>query len=229
MKLMLLALALISGQALAEAFGIDYEARAKAGDSAAQYYLAEALFGQRDYAGAEHWARRAADQGQADGWAVLAELKMLSEDTNGYTQARTLAETAVARGSEKGKVVLGKILANRLSGATDYPTALKLLKEAASDTENDAAVDAQLSLGMMYAAGVGTPQDPQLALHYLRRASALSRTGYAEYWTGIHFLNGIKGFLSPDKPRAIGWFKESCAQGFDSACDELDSLALVKQ
>ncbi|WP_431810091.1 hypothetical protein [Jejubacter sp. L23] len=155
MKSMLLALVLISGMGLAEAFGIDYEARAKAGDSAAQYYLAEALLGQRDYAGAEYWARRAAEQGQADGWAILAELRMRSEDVSGYTQAKALAEKAVANGSDRGKVVLGKVLANTLSGSADYQGALRLLKEAASDMENDAAVDAQLALGMMYAAGVG--------------------------------------------------------------------------
>jgi TPR repeat protein len=65
------------------------------------------------------------------------------------------------------------------------------------------------------------------AQYYLRRASALARTGYAEYWAGIHFLNGIKGFMVPDKTRAIGSLKESCAQGFDSACDELDSPVLA--
>ncbi len=72
----------------------------------------------------------------------------------GGPQARQLAEKAVEAGSKSGEIVLARVLVNRQAGATDVAHAITLLQDAARDSESDAAVDAQMLLGLIYASGV---------------------------------------------------------------------------
>jgi hypothetical protein len=44
---------------------------------------------------------------------------------------------------------------------------------------------------------------------------SLSRTGYAEYWAGMLFRQGEKGFITPNKQKALYWLNLSCTEGFD--------------
>lgn len=202
-----------------------YLKRAQAGDSRAQFYLADTLFSAGEYQQAEDWAAKSAAQGDADALALLAQLKIQNPATADYQQAKSLAEQAVQRGSKTGEVTLARLLVNTQAGKPDYPAAIKLLESASQDLESDSAVDAQMFLGLLYANGVGIPQDDEQATFWFKRSSALSRTGYAEYWAGMLFLNGEKGFIAANKQRALQWLNLSCMEGFDTGCEEFEQIS----
>ena len=48
------------------------------------------------------------------------------------------------------------------------------------------------------------------ASEYFKGSSSLSRTGYAEYWAGMMFQQGEKGFIEPNKQKALHWLNVSC-------------------
>ena len=202
-----------------------YLKQAQAGDSRAQFYLADTLFSAGEYQQAEDWAAKSAAQGDADALALLAQLKIHNPETADYQQAKSLAEQAVQRGSKTGEVTLARLLVNTQAGKPDYPAAIKLLESASQDLESDSAVDAQMFLGLLYANGVGIAQDDEQATFWFKRSSALSRTGYAEYWAGMLFLNGEKGFIAANKQRALQWLNLSCTEGFDTGCEEFERIS----
>jgi len=154
--------------------------------------------------------------------ALLAQIKFKHGD---LTQAKGLAQQATVAGSSPGAVMLARLLVNTRAGQTDYPQALTLLHKAAANTEDDAAVDAQLLLGLIYANGVEVAQDDVQAAQWFKQSSALSRTGYAEYWAGQVFHQGEAGFITPNKQKALYWFNLSCSEGFDTGCEEFDALS----
>ncbi|VGP51187.1 hypothetical protein SB01124_04478 [Klebsiella quasipneumoniae subsp. quasipneumoniae] len=117
------------------------------------------------------------------------------------------------------------MLVNRQAGPTDVAHAITLLQDAARDSESDAAVDAQMLLGLIYASGVHGPEDDGKASAYFKGSSALSRTGYAEYWAGMMFQQGEKGFIEPNKQKALHWLNVSCLEGFDTGCEEFDRIS----
>ena len=55
-------------------------------------------------------------------------------------------------------------------------------------------------------------------------SSAISRTGYSEYWAGMMFLNGEEGFIEKNKQKALHWLNLSCMEGFDTGCEEFEKL-----
>jgi TPR repeat protein len=183
--LFLFLLVFTSGAAVATEPGSQYQQQAEAGDRRAQYYLADTWVSSGDYQKAEYWAQKAAAQGDGDALALLAQLKIRNPQQADYPQARQLAEKAVEAGSKSGEIVLARVLVNRQAGATDVAHAITLLQDAARDSESDAAVDAQMLLGLIYASGVHGPEDDVKASEYFKGSSSLSRTGYAEYWAGM--------------------------------------------
>lgn len=222
MKPIFLLLFLISTLARADEIGSQYKAQAEAGDARAQYYLADTYFSSGDDAQAGHWAEKAAKGGDVDAMALLSQIHFKQAD---YPQAKTLAQQATIAGSKRGAIMLARILVNTQAGKTDYPQAIELLKSATDDIDNDSAVDAQMLLGLIYANGVEMAQDDAQAQSWLKRSSALSRTGYAEYWAGMVFQQGEKGFITPNKQKALYWFNLSCSEGFDTGCEEFDALS----
>ena len=62
------------------------------------------------------------------------------------------------------------------------------------------------------------------ATWYFKRSSAISRTGYSEYWAGMMFLNGEEGFIEKNKQKALHWLNLSCMEGFDTGCEEFEKL-----
>ncbi len=150
-----------------------YQQQAEAGDRRAQYYLADtgsapAIIKSR-ILGAEGGRR-----GDGDALALLAQLKIRNPQQADYPQARQLAEKAVEAGSKSGEIVLARVLVNRQAGATDVAHAITLLQDAARDSESDAAVDAQMLLGLIYASGVHGPEDDVKASEYFKGSSSLS-------------------------------------------------------
>lgn len=204
----------------ADEIGSQYKEQAEVGDRRAQYYLADTYYSSGDEQHARYWAEKAAENGEPDAAALLAQMMM---KTN-LPDAQKLAEQATLAGSTNGEIILAHTLVNTQAGKTDYPRALSLLEKAAENSDSDAAVDAQMLLGLIYANGGEVKEDEAKATFWLKRSSALSRSGYAEYWAGEMFLTGEKGFIEPNKQKALNWFNVSCLEGNDSGCDALDSL-----
>ena len=138
--------------------GSQYLKAAEAGDRRAQYFLADSWFSSGDLSKAEYWAQKAADSGDADACALLAQIKITNPVSLDYPQAKVLAEKAAQAGSKEGEVTLAHILVNTQAGKPDYPKAISLLENASEDLENDSAVDAQMLLGLIYANGVGSEE-----------------------------------------------------------------------
>jgi uncharacterized protein len=205
----------------ADEIGSQYQAQAEAGDARAQYYLADTYYSSGDEPHARYWAEKAAQAGEPDAVALLAQMMMKTS----LPDARKLAEQAVLAGSTNGEITLAHTLLNTLAGKTDYPRALSLLQKAAENTDSDSAVDAQMLLGLIYANGGEVPEDDAKATFWFKRSSTLSRSGYAEYWAGKMFQEGEKGFIQPNKQKALNWFNVSCLEGNDSGCEELDALS----
>ncbi|HGU0817241.1 TPA: Sel1 family TPR-like repeat protein YjcO [Escherichia coli] len=185
--------------------GSQYLKAAEAGDRRAQYFLADSWFSSGDLSKAEYWAQKAADSGDADACALLAQIKITNPVSLDYPQAKVLAEKAAQAGSKEGEVTLAHILVNTQAGKPDYPKAISLLENASEDLENDSA-------------------DDDKATWYFKRSSAISRTGYSEYWAGMMFLNGEEGFIEKNKQKALHWLNLSCMEGFDTGCEEFEKL-----
>ncbi|MGM1069210.1 tetratricopeptide repeat protein [Enterobacter bugandensis] len=222
MKAIFLLLLFFTSFARADEIGSQYQKQAEAGDARAQYYLADTYFSSGDRKQAALWAEKAAKGGDVDAMGLLSQILFTQGD---YAQAKALAQQATIAGSKRGTIMLARIMVNTQAGKTDYPQAIKLLQTAAEDIDNDSAVDAQLLLGLIYANGVEVPQDDVHAASWFKRSSSLSRTGYAEYWAGMLFQQGEKGFITPNKQKALYWLNLSCTEGFDTGCEEFDALS----
>ena len=222
MKAIFLLLFFITSFACADEIGSQYLKQAEAGDARAQYSLADTYFSSGDRTQAARWAEKAAKGGDVDAMALLSQIHFTQGD---YAQAKALAQQANIAGSKRGAIMLARVLVNTQAGQTDYPQAIKLLQTATEDIDNDSAVDAQLLLGLIYANGVEVAQDDVRAASWFKRSSTLSRTGYAEYWAGMLFRQGEKGFITPNKQKALYWLNLSCTEGFDTGCEEFDALS----
>ncbi|WP_395301083.1 tetratricopeptide repeat protein [Enterobacter sp. ECC-175] len=222
MKHILLLLFVFTSLARANAIGSQYQEQADAGDARAQYYLADTYFSSGDSQKAAQWAEKAARGGDVDAMALLSQIHFTQGD---YVQAKALAQQANIAGSKRGAIMLARVLVNTQAGNTDYPKAIALLQTATEDLDSDSAVDAQSLLGLIYANGVGVAQDDAKAAAWFKRSSSLSRTGYAEYWAGMLFQQGEKGFITPNKQKALYWLNLSCTEGFDTGCEEFDALS----
>ncbi|MCU6162045.1 sel1 repeat family protein [Enterobacter bugandensis] len=222
MKAIFLLLLFFTSFTRADEIGSQYQKQAEAGDARAQYYLADTYFSSGDRKQAALWAEKAAKGGDVDAMGLLSQILFTQGD---YAQAKALAQQATIAGSKRGTIMLARIMVNTQAGKTDYPQAIKLLQTAADDIDSDAAVDAQLLLGLIYANGAEVPQDDVQAASWFKRSSSLSRTGYAEYWAGMLFQQGEKGFITPNKQKALYWLNLSCTEGFDTGCEEFDALS----
>jgi hypothetical protein len=207
--------------AQADDIGTQYKEQAEAGDKRAQYYLADTYYSSGDESHARYWAEKAAEAGEPDAVALLAQMTMKTS----LPDARKLAEQAVLAGSTNGEITLAHTLLNTQAGKTDYPRAISLLQKAAENTDDDSAVDAQMLLGLIYANGGEIKEDDTKATAFFKSSSMLSRSGYAEYWAGVMFREGEKGFVLPNKQKALNWFNVSCLEGNDSGCEALDALS----
>ncbi|MGL4722903.1 MAG: tetratricopeptide repeat protein [Scandinavium sp.] len=205
----------------ADEIGSQYKAQAEAGDKRAQYYLADTYFSSGDEAHALYWADKAAQSGDPDAVALLAQMMMKTDLPN----ARKLAEQATLAGSTRGVITLAHTLLNTQAGKTDYPRALELLKKASENSDSDTAVDAQMLLGLVYANGGEMKEDDTQATFWFKRSSALSRSGYAEYWAAKIFELGEPGFILPNKQKALNWYNVSCLEGNDEGCEDFDRLS----
>lgn len=104
MKYLYLLLVIASFTSGAMEPGSQYRQQAEAGDPRAQYYLADTYVSFGDFPQAEFWAQKAADNGDGDALALLAQLKIRNPQQADYHQAKVLAEKSVQTGSKAGKL-----------------------------------------------------------------------------------------------------------------------------
>ncbi len=140
--------------------GSQYLQAAEAGDRRAQYFLADSWLSYGDLNKAEYWAQKAADSGDADACALLAQIKITNPVSWIIPTRKSWLKRRLTRAVKRAK------LRWRGSGqhpcrASDYPKAISLLQKASEDLDNDSAVDAQMLLGLIYANGVGIAADDE--------------------------------------------------------------------
>lgn len=68
--------------------GSQYLQAAEAGDRRAQYFLADTWFSSGDLSKAEYWAQKAADNGDADACALLAQIKITNPVSLDYPKPK---------------------------------------------------------------------------------------------------------------------------------------------
>ena len=78
--------------------GSQYLKAAEAGDRRAQYFLADSWFSSGDLSKAEYWAQKAADSGDADACALLAQIKITNPVSLDYPQSKSSCRESGASG-----------------------------------------------------------------------------------------------------------------------------------
>lgn len=84
--------------------GSQYLQAAEAGDRRAQYFLADSWLSYGDLNKAEYWAQKAADSGDADACALLAQIKITNPVSLDYPDAKKLAEKAANAAVKREKL-----------------------------------------------------------------------------------------------------------------------------
>ncbi len=100
----------------------------------------------------------------------------------------------------------------------DYATALRIMRELAD--QGDA--DAQFSVGIMYALGLGVKQDYAAAVRWYRKAAEQGHSS-AQNNLGIKYHKG-QG-VTQDYVQAHMWYNLAAAQGRKFARGDRDNLA----
>jgi TPR repeat protein len=220
MKHIFLLLLLFTSLVRADEIGSQYKEQAEAGDARAQYYLADTYFSSGDSKQAALWAEKAAKGGDVDAMGLLSQILYAGH----YAQAKALAQQANIAGSKRGAIMLARVLVNTQAGKPTIPGHQTAANGNRRYRQRLCGRCAML-LGLIYANGVEVAQDDVQAASWFKRSSALSRTGYAEYWAGMLFRQGEKGFITPNKQKALYWLNLSCTEGFDTGCEEFDALS----
>ena len=114
------------------------EQAAENGDPKAQNFLGVRCADARDYTGALHWWKLAADQGEACAQCNLGTLYLNGEGVQKDTaEAVQWFRLAANQGLARGQVNLGAMHANGTGVAKDHVQALALFSLAANQPEND--------------------------------------------------------------------------------------------
>jgi TPR repeat protein len=157
--------------------------------------------------------RRAIDKGST---AAMIELGVLYGMGQGVqkdaAQARKLFEKAAAAGDPRGNTNLAA-----LSGGGSAPTDRGLLTKAAEG----GSAEAQYQLGVMYANGVGGPQDDFAARALFEKAAAQNHSG-ALLAMGVFAQDGRGG--AEDARAARSYYERAIALGNEDAKAALQRL-----
>lgn len=100
-----------------------------------------------------------------------------------------------------------------------------LLQDVVWDSESDVVVDVQMLLGLIYVSGVYGLEDDVKVSEYFKGSLLFFCIGYVEYWVGMMFQQGEKGFIELNKQKVLYWFNVSCLEGFDIGCEEFDWIS----
>ena len=181
------------------------------GDAESQYTLggmySTGKGADKDRQQAAFWYTRAAFGGHAE---AQYQLGILYDSGDGvpqnYTQALEWLGKAAGQGHEAAKSHRGKIL--------DH---IKAVKSAAEKGE----LDAQCTLGEMYAQGNGVPQADDTAVSWFRKAAEQSSAS-GQYHLGFMYAEG-RGVPQDEKEAAL-WFTKAAEQGQADAQYHLSAL-----
>lgn len=86
--------------------------------------------------------------------------------------------------------------------------------------------DAQYEVGLMYANGVGGPQDFKQAIHWIRQAAERGHVP-AQYLLATRYASGVA--IEKSETQAIHWFQRAAAQGHPKAHYRLGRLYAAPQ
>jgi uncharacterized protein len=177
----------------------------------------------RAYAANQQWPdalgayRKAADKGST---AAMVELGVALANGTGVAkdeaQARALFERAAQAGNPRGATNLAAIAGN--DGVASDPAQARALLAKAADTNS---AEAQFQLGLMYANGVGGPQDDVAARALFEKAAAQNHAGALE-WAGSFAEAGRGG--PKDKDAAKADYERAVALGDENAKAGLERL-----
>ncbi len=99
----------------------------------------------------------------------------------------------------------------------DYKTAVAIWTTAA----NKGDADAQNNLGLMYAKGLGVPQDDKQAVSWFRKAAEKGDVE-GQNNLGLTYAKGL-GVPQDDK-QAVSWFRKAAEEGYPEAQDNLGAM-----
>jgi TPR repeat protein len=175
----------------------------------ALYELGRAYAANRQMPEAISAYRKAADKGST---SAMVELGVLLATGSGVlkdqAQARELFERAAKAGNPRGVTNLAAVSDNGASPIDPASTRGLLAKAAETNSE------AQFQLGLMYANGVGGPQDDVAARALFEKAAAQNHPAALE-WAGSFAESGRGG--PKDKDAAEADYERAVALGDDNA------------
>jgi tetratricopeptide (TPR) repeat protein len=196
----------------------ELEKAAAAGDSEAQYQLAQLALGRayRDPASreqrlplAEKWLTRAAEKGLGEAWLELGHLCV--EGGPGVLQDLARARECYRKADEMGRESvwnpLGGVFRWGKGGlAADWPRSLDYYRKAAREGDRDS----QYVVGQFHEYGIGTDADLSRAVPWYTRAARQS-DHWAEEKLGWLYEHGTG--VPRDREQALEWYKKSKQHG----------------
>ncbi|MDI2091771.1 tetratricopeptide repeat protein [Commensalibacter oyaizuii] len=156
---------------------------------------------------ARFWAKKAAENGYAEGQALYAYLLSLNtNDEDVIKEALNLYDQAIAQDSAQGYMGKGLLLLRLGSTQEDYAKAAEFLKIAA-ERKMGSAIQ---KLGVMYATGQGVPLDYEKAAQYYKEAAELGiREAQALYGVALKKGQGVEqNFI-----QAETWLRKAAMKG----------------
>jgi TPR repeat protein len=164
---------------------------------------------QPDFIAAEGWARRAAEQGSAEGEALLGYILTVGpEAIRNLDQAESWYARAAEGGSAQGKLGLGLAILRRAGSDTaKQPEGIAQIIAAA---ELDLPM-AQYLYGVLLEHGVGLPVDVPKAVSLYKKAAAVGvRSAMARL--GLALIEG-RGGAKPDPLTGESWLRRAALAG----------------
>lgn len=187
-------------------------------DTLAQYQLAQMYFSGlgvlQNLNSARLWANEAAKNGNADAYALLADINLLSDSyfSQELVDARKYAIKAVEMGSTRGKISLAESLINPIAGKTDYQQSIELLNEVNALNNPDYFI-APILLGVIYLDGQGVAKDEKQAQQWFDKANEMTYPGYAEWMAAFRFSEDNTGMVAIDPAKAKKLRVIACEKG----------------
>lgn len=176
-------------------------------DPIQQLHFGNTYFKQGDYARAEQWFRKAADQGNATAQNNLAYMfrsgRGVSQD---FSQAAYWYQKAADQGHMLAQNQLGGLYHNGQGVEQDYSRAAQWFRKAAE--QGDAS--SQGSLATLYQHGKGVGQDFMQAAHWYEKAAAQGEVKSQAHLGNLYYHG--QG-VSQDYSQSVYWYRKSAEQG----------------
>jgi TPR repeat protein len=172
-----------------------------------QYQLGRLLYRAENYADAESWSRKAAEQGYSQAQASIGTMYREGDGVEqDDVQAVAWYRKAAEQGSARGQALLGWMYGRGRGVEQDDVQAVSWYRKAA---EQGSAI-AQFSLGFMYAEGRGVEKDCVQAVAWYRKAA---EQGDASSQNNLGVMYQFGQCAEQDDVQAIAWYRKAAEQG----------------